>query len=397
MKNKFFIFGLIFISILSCSSEEKQKSENFINGFDGSMLSILLENGEKFYDEKNIQKNPLQILKENGINFIRLRLWNEPDSSMPGNNDLTRTLNFAREIKKYGLNLLLDFHFSDSWADPKNQIAPKSFSECKNASEVAQKIKNFVEKTLTELKNINCEPKIIQIGNEIDSGILTSGIAENLKGDIQNHKENFILYLKSAFESCKKICPNAEIMIHISSGGNKEISDYVLSVIKNKINYDLIGLSWYPFYKSHKTLYDLTENIEFLSKKYKKSVIVAETSFAWTLWQSGKSDNINDELYYGNEEKGLCCAYNAFLDKDGKIPSDFETESFENKLCLSATEKNQYKVLKKIINSTKTSGGIGVFYWGGDWITSEKIKSNWENQALFDFDNKILNSVKAFN
>ena len=171
-------------------------------------------------------------------------------------------------------------------------------------------------------------------------------------------------------------------MIHLASDDGKSLNWWFKRI---PVDFDCIGISWYPFFKSG-TIDQLKENIRNLKSEFSKDVILVETSWAWT---SAWADSLNNVL--GSDEQKILAAKNMNGYLDG-----IDTENFAGKTGIAFSVKNQSAVIKTLIDAVKDAGGIGTFYWGGDWIPSSAIQSNWENQTLFDFDGKILESAAAF-
>lgn len=385
----FFIFILVCV-FLSCSSaESKSVSNEFARGFDASFVSQIEENGVFFYAENGEKKDVFNILKENGVTWIRLRLWHSPDSFIPGNNSLSRTLEIAKRIKAEKLKFLLDIHFSDTWADPACQKRPAAWDNCNTIEELSQKVSEYTQEVLKSLKDF--PPDMVQIGNEINPGLLVTASSADSILDFANplcsswkseeSVKNLEKVLTAASREIRKFNPKIKIMIHLSSQ-----KDDTLEWWFNKfpsLDFDFIGLSWYPYYE-HGNLDSLKANISCLKQKYGKEIIVVETAWAWT-------DQWNDEtanLFGDNCKKKGAENLSGYL--SGLECNAEKTEIF-------ATPQNQALILKKIMDAVFESGGSGVFYWGGDWICVKNIQNNWENQALFDFDGKALPALSVFN
>ena len=397
----------------------------FMRGFDASMLSAVEESGVYYYDEDNTQKDPLAILKEHGVNWIRLRIWNNPesDSSVPaGDNNLIRTVAVAKRAKALGLNVLLDFHYSDTWADPTHQILPASWSSLTTVSGLETAVYNYTYDVLDTLNKASAAPDMVQTGNEIESGLfltyggsatanaiscaLTSGSrysAEGTDGQAiavtadSTTRANCAAVLNAAASAVRLACPSAKIMLHVSRGGNRSVVEGFFdrfavhdgaAATTDAVDFDVIGLSYYPYYSSHGTLSSLQASIANCASRYGKQVVVAETSYGWT-------DNWNDSTNntFGSTQESQ--AYVALTDTgtDTTYNSDYFTI---NGTTVPASVQNQANVIRAVIRATAAAGGTGIFYWGGDWIPAKGIENNWENQALFDFDGKCLPGMNVF-
>lgn len=253
------------------ASKSRQVDEMI--GADISFLPQLEERGMKFTD-KGVEKDAVLILKEHGFNYIRLRIFNEPArdsgySPQKGFCDLEHTKQMAKRVKAAGLKLLLDFHYSDYWADPGKQYKPAqwkglSFTEMKKA------LYDYTKKVIEELKAQGTTPDMVQIGNEINHGILWP------EGKIQN-LNNLAQLINAGTAAVKSVDPGIVIMLHIALGGqNNESVFFIDNMLARGVQFDVIGESYYP--KWHGTLDDLRDNLHDLVRRYNKDIIVVEYS-----------------------------------------------------------------------------------------------------------------------
>src|SRR5574344_1146040 len=193
-------------------------SSDFMRGMDCSTIYAIEQAGAKYYDEDNTEKDPLAIMKEHGVNWVRLRIWNNPDetdANSQGWNDLAKTKAIAVRAKALGMKVLLDFHYSDTWADPNSQAMPSAWASLTSVSDVAQAVYDYTYSTLLAMKAAGCAPDMVQIGNEIDTGLFTSGCAsKDVQGDVAAHADNFASYLIAASNAVRLANNSAKIMIH---------------------------------------------------------------------------------------------------------------------------------------------------------------------------------------
>ena len=298
-------------------SISKQKSSNSkpvgkILGADISFLPELEARGIKFYD-KGIQKDAIEILKDHGFNYIRLRLFVNPSgdsgySRGKGFCDLQHTLQMAKRIKKSGLKFLLDLHYSDTWADPGKQYKPSAWKGL-DFPRLSDTIYEYTKQVLSVLKAQGTLPDMVQTGNEINHGIVWP------EGNIQ-HPDSLAILLKAAIAAAKEIDPSVTIMLHIALGGQNDESEFFLdNMISRNVSFDVIGESYYP--KWHGTLQDLESNLSTLKKKYNKPVIVAE--------YSQLKNEVNKIAFSlpGNNEEGTFIweplnTWESIFDKEGK-------------------------------------------------------------------------------
>ena len=281
-------------------------------GADISFLPQLEARGMKFSD-KGVEKDPILILKDHGFNYVRLRIFNDParDSGYaPGKGfcDLEHTLAMAKRVKAAGLKLLLDFHYSDTWADPGRQNMPAawralSFTDLKTA------LYDYTVHVLTELKNAGAEPDMVQVGNEINHGLVWP------VGSI-NRLDSMSQLISAGVAGVKAVDPAIVVMLHIALGGqNDEAVFFIDQVLARKVPFDVIGLSYYP--KWHGTIEDLRDNMNDLIRRYGKAVIVAE--------YSARKEEVNKAAFElsGGKAKGTfiwepLSTWEKVFDNDGK-------------------------------------------------------------------------------
>jgi beta-galactosidase len=296
-----------------------------ILGADISFLPQLEARGIKFSD-KGVQKDVLEILKDHGFNYIRLRLFVDPSndsgySPKKGFCDLDHTLQMAQKIKKAGMKFLLDFHYSDTWADPGKQFKPKAW-EGLDFNQLAKKVFDYTTHVLLSLKAQGTLPDMVQTGNEINHGILWP------TGNVQ-HLDSLAILLNAGMAAVKKVDPSIITLLHIALGGqNAESEFFIDNMMKRGVSFDVIGESYYP--KWHGTLEDLQRNLYSLHKKYHKPVIVAEYS------QLKKEVNKIAFSIPGNQMKGTFIweplnTWESVFDKDGKSNEHlYEYNEIEN-------------------------------------------------------------------
>lgn len=264
---------LLFIAILPFQfslQAQKIKTENIL-GADISFLPELEARGIQFSD-KSVSKDAILLLKEKGFNYIRLRIFVNPAadsgySPKKGFCDLSHTLVMAKRIKDAGLKLLLDFHYSDNWADPGHQIIPAAWKDLP-FSEIKLALKKHTIEVLTALKKQQTFPDMIQVGNEINHGIVWPA------GDMK-HMDQFTDLLKAGVAGVRAINKSVPIMMHLACGGQNEESKKILDlIIAKNIPFEIIGQSYYPQW--HGTLDDLKNNLTDLAKNYKQEIVVVE-------------------------------------------------------------------------------------------------------------------------
>ncbi len=244
-----------------------------IIGADISFLPELEAKGMKFSDGGE-EEDAIQILKHHGFNYIRLRIFNNPAadsgySPQKGFCDLPHTLAMAKRIKAAGMKFLLDFHYSDYWADPGKQYKPSAWKEA-DFTQLKDSVFGFTQKVMLALGAQNTAPDMVQVGNEINHGIVWP------EGSIQ-HPDSLAALLYAGIRGVKAIAPKTPIMLHVALGGQYEEADAFYTKMQNRnVPFDVIGLSYYP--KWHGTLADLRFTTNYLAKKFNRDVVVVEYS-----------------------------------------------------------------------------------------------------------------------
>jgi beta-galactosidase len=283
-----------------------------ILGADISFLPELEDRGMKFQD-KGQKKDVIEILKAHGINYIRLRIFNDPSTAKgysPGKGycDLEHTKQMAARIKKAGMKFLLDFHYSDYWADPQQQNKPSAW-EGLAFSQLTMALKEYTKNVLIALKEQGTMPEMVQIGNEINHGLVWP------EGHI-SHPDSLAVLIRAGIEAVKEVDPSIIIMLHLALGGQNDESVFWLdNMFARGVDCDIIGLSYYP--RWHGTLEDLDYNLNDLILRYGKYVNVVEYSH--------KKQEVNDVAFNLMDNKGTgtfiwepLSTWESIFDKEGK-------------------------------------------------------------------------------
>lgn len=264
------------VTVLPKTSPNNYRHKKEIGNVIGADISFLPEleaKGARFSD-KGIQKDAIEILKNHGFNYIRLRIFNNPAadsgySPKKGFCDLEHTKQMAKRIKAAGLKFLLDFHYSDYWADPGKQYKPSAWKGLA-FSVLKDSVYQFTKRVIAELKAQGTTPDMVQIGNEINHGIIWP------EGHV-NHLDSLAQLIKAGTDAALSVDPSIIMMLHIALGGqNDESVWFINNMLSRGVYFDVIGESYYP--KWHGTLSDLQNNLSDLAKRYDKDVIVVEYS-----------------------------------------------------------------------------------------------------------------------
>ena len=241
-------------------------------GADISWLQSQEDYGMRFSDG-GVEGDAIEILRDNGFNYIRLRIFVNPKSELgysqrDGYCDLEHTLTMAKRVKDAGMYLLLDFHYSDNWADPQKQIMPQAW-QTYSYDEVCAEVYNHTKSVIEALAAQGTTPDMIQIGNEVSNGMLWP------YGSVRHSFSGLCGLLKEGVRAARECAPDAEIMLHVALGGQAEESErFFDAMAKYEVDYDLIGQSYYPEW--HGTLEDLEANLNKLALQYGKPIIVVE-------------------------------------------------------------------------------------------------------------------------
>jgi arabinogalactan endo-1,4-beta-galactosidase len=357
IKKTYLIFGLVLL-LLSCSKENQSEEPvilddtTFIKAADISFLPLIESEGTLFYNSNNQVENALTTLKNAGCNTIRIRLWKNPIDSQ---SSLAQVKTLSQRVKQAGMKVWLCVHYSDTWSDPGAQTLPAEWQSL-SFTDLELAVANYTSTVLTQV-----QPDIIQIGNEINTGFMWPS------GNLISNESQFLQLLSSASSIIRTQSPTTKIMLHYAGIG-ADASWFFNKV--SSINYDYIGLSYYPIWHG-KNLNDLKTTITTLGQTHNKKVIIAETSYPFTL-------NWND---WTNNVLGSA---------DQIIPSFPATPE---------GQKDYMLALKSTIQQTQM--GAGFCYWGTEWIafrgTESTNGSSWENQAMWDFNRKVLPVIQVFN
>ena len=265
---------------------------DFIRGVDISRLLLIEDNGG-IYTKSGIQKDVLEIFTDHHINYVRLRIWHTPAD---GYCDLNKTLIMAQRIKNAGLKLMLDFHYSDTWADPGHQTKPAVWENI-SFQALKDSIHRYTSHVITALKSQNTLPDMVQIGNEIRCGMLWDEGRVCGQFDTPEQWTQFVELIKEALRGVNEnVTPDDTVktVIHIDCGGNNLASRWFFdNLFLYDVDFDIIGLSYYPWWQG--TLSDLEYNTHDLAQRYDKDVIIVETAYPWTLdWYDNTHNIVGD-------------------------------------------------------------------------------------------------------
>ena len=369
-------------------------SDDFIRGMDASAVLSVEKSGAKYYGYDGKEQDVFETLAESGVNYIRLRVWNDPydengNGYGGGDNDVATAIELGKRATQYGMKVNIDFHYSDFWADPKRQHAPKAW-EGMSADEKADALYDFTKESLTQILDAGVDVGMVQVGNEINNGMSGETDVPAVMGLLSAGS-------RAVREIADSYGKDIRIVLHYTNiEDNEEVDTMAANLKEYGVDYDIFGLSYYPFWD------DTNENMQNVAKnimdRYGKKVVIAETSYCYTE---------KDGDGFGNSFDGIEDAV------DGYAP----------------TVQSQATMIRDICAAANEVGVIGVFYWEGTWIPVgsadqdnsalwEKYGSgwassysaeydpddaglyyggcSWDNQAMFDFTGHPLPSLNVF-
>lgn len=287
------------------------KKTVFAKGADISWLPQMEASGYVFYNSKGQKEDCFRILKDHGINSIRLRTWVNPSNDPhSGHCSKAETVAMAMRAKKWGMRVMIDFHYSDSWADPKQQRKPKAWKNL-DFEGLKKALYDYTFDVMTELKNAGVTPEWVQLGNEIPTGMIYP------EGSTDNWPQ-LVQLINKGYEAVKAVSPATQIILHVDQGNNNERFRWWFDhATKYGAHYDIIGLSYYPYWLDGHPDYtlsinDLSKNMNDMVTRYAKNVMVVEV---------------------GGE--------------DNKVQNTY----------------NMIREVLKITRAVKDGKGLGVFYW----------------------------------
>lgn len=369
-------------------------SDDFIRGMDASSVLVEEKSGVKYYNFDGEEQDVFMTLAQAGVNYIRFRVWNDPydengNGYGGGNNDVATAIELGKRATKYGMKVCIDFHYSDFWADPKRQHAPKAWKGMTTA-EKSEALYEFTKTSLTEMLEAGVDVGMVQIGNEINYGM----------ADVKD-KDAVITLLKSGSKAVREISEAYEqemqVVVHYTRISQPNgVYDLVERLVENELDFDIIGLSYYPFWDG--TMENMQTVVSTIREKFNKEVVIAETSYCYT---SEDGDGCGNSL----------------------VGTTDLVEGYP------ATVQGQTSMVRDVIAAAHEAGASGVFYWEGTWIpVGEATADNspiweefgsgwassyaadydpedaglyyggcsWDNQAFFDFDGYPLASLNVF-
>ncbi|MDQ2657655.1 MAG: glycosyl hydrolase 53 family protein [Bacteroidota bacterium] len=354
----------------------------FFFGADLSYVNQILDRGG-VYREGGMAKDPYAIFDDHGTDVVRLRLWHnplwtkevyEPDGNRLYNEllDVEKSIQRSKEL---GMKVLLDFHYSDIWADPGSQEIPAAWLDVKELSVLRDSVYNYTAKTLQYLDRKGLMPEFVQIGNEINCGMLYEHDGNPVPGFpacnvCDGQWSNLAAVLNSGIKAVRDVSAESSvksrILLHVADPAN--ITWWFDNVAAGGVvsDFDIIGISYYPIWHTGVSVDQLSDQISDFRDAYGKDVMILETAYPWT---SQGNDNYNNIFGSQTPVTGY-----------------------------SFSQEGQLDMMHKITQEVIDGGGIGLVYWEPAWITSPlrdywNTGSAWENCAFFDFDGNVLPAI----
>lgn len=362
----------------------------FLKGADLSTLLEVEACGGRFSD-RGEPGGAMEILKRYGMNLVRLRLWHTPygpggEPFGAGTNDLERTVRLARRAKGLGLDWLLDFHYSDFWADPGKQLTPRAWRGL-DAEELERAVYDYTKAVMLRLKAEDLLPAMTAVGNEITHGLLWP------LGQTP-HFENIARFTGAGIRAVKDADLGQPVMLHLDNGGDRELyrNWFTRYFAAGGADFDCIGMSFYPYWSG--TLEQLERNMAELAERWGKDILIAETALGFSTED------------YAEYER---------LPQDRRKGSASDPEALA-RLAYPVSPEGQSAFLRdlaEVVRRTPGGRGLGFVWWepawlpvpGSGWASPAALEymknegpggNEWANQTLFDYDGRVLPSLETF-
>lgn len=262
----------VFLMVCFCMSSCVQAA-SFAKGADVSWVPAMEANGYVWYDKKGVKKDVLSILKSDfGINAIRLRVFVNPSGDIgSGWCDKNNTIAMAKRAKKLGLDVMIDFHYSDTWADPAHQAIPAAWKNY-NFEQLMSAVYNYTYDVMSSLAKENIYPKWVQVGNETNNGMLWE------YGKASNNMKNFAWLINCGYDAVKAVSSNTKVIVHLANGNDYSLYKWMFDGLKQHgAKYDVIGMSLYPSTSNWQALAaDTKNNMSNMVSRYGKEVMLCE-------------------------------------------------------------------------------------------------------------------------
>ncbi|UAB85017.1 glycosyl hydrolase 53 family protein [Zunongwangia sp. SCSIO 43204] len=346
-------------------NEEETEEISFYYGADLSYVNEMEDCGATYYNKEGVAKDPYSIFKNAGANLIRVRLWHSPTWTNYSNlEDVKKTIQRAKDK---GMKILLDFHYSDTWADPETQEIPAAWEDFIDKTPTLRSLLyDYTYHTLEELEQENLLPDLVQVGNEINGMILQKG---DLEWPIDWERNSSLINagISAVRDIAQEKNKSIEIMLHIAQPENALW--WFDQATKNGVtDFDWIGLSYYPIWSDY-DLNNVSSAFETLINTYNKQLMVVETAYPFSMEDTDSANNI--------------------------LGSDALIEGYP------ASEQGQLEYLNALKNKIEMAGGSGLIYWEPAWVSTNcdtkwGTGSHWDNATLFNHENKVTLGMQFY-
>lgn len=352
------------LAFMLATSAATTSADDFYVGADLSYVNEMEDCGAVYRDRGKPQ-DPFKLFARKGANLVRVRLWHNPEWTQYSTlSDARKTI---RRAKEQGMPVLLDFHYSDTWADPERQEIPNAWSHIESTEALGQALYDYTFATLAALAEDNLLPEMVQVGNETNAEILQpAGATDHSSINWQRNAYLLNQGIKAVRNFSAQKDKTIRIVLHIAQPENA-LRWFPQAHQHGVSDYDVIGLSYYPQWSSY-TIPQLPEAIQSLKQSFGKEVMIVETAYPWTLRNFDRADNV--------------------LGKEAVLP-EFEP-----------TPQGQLNYLLSLTQTVKSAGGLGVIYWEPAWVSTKCPTlwgkgSHWENASFFNAARKN-NTLPAF-
>ncbi|MFF9335345.1 glycosyl hydrolase 53 family protein [Streptomyces albogriseolus] len=344
---------------------ERGTSGLSVKGADISSLPKSEDRGGVYRTASGSVGDPLAILRSSGMNYARVKVWVNPAD---GYNDKTHVLALAKRVKARGMKLLVDFHYSDAWADPGKQTKPAAWAG-HGYEQLKKDVYDHTYDVLNALEAQGTTADMVQVGNEINGGMLWN------EGSTSNWPQLAGL-LNSGYAAVKAVSPSTSVALHLAEGGDRDGTRWWFDrAVSHGVRFDVIGLSYYGYW--HGTLHDVQTTLDDAAARYGRPVFVAETAYPFRLDSEDALENIIDR----------------------------ESELVPGYPATPAGQTRWMNDVAAVVEAVPGGRGLGVFHWeatwtarpGNGWDPADPSSGNgWENQALFDYDDRALPAMEWF-
>lgn len=264
---------LLIIIFTSSNTRAQVKPQSFAKGADIGWLQQMEATGYVFYDDKGVPKDCFQVLKEKGINSVRFRVFVNPsDDPRSGHCSKDEVIDMSKRAKAMGMRIMIDFHYSDSWADPGKQVKPAAWQN-HSVAQLNEDVYNHTLDVMQGLKNAGITPEWVQVGNEIRGGMLRP------EGSTDNYPQ-LAGFITSGYKAVKEVSPASIVIVHLDQGNNNAyFRTFFDNITREGAQYDAIGLSYYPYWLKQdykQSIDDLRANMADMVSRFHKPVIITE-------------------------------------------------------------------------------------------------------------------------